>query len=93
MKKTVRGFEYHEFKDSNDSMYTIQKSSWAEDDAIWFGIDKPKLTIFEDGNKGKYVNSKLPENWMVSSRMHLSRKQVAELLPILQKFVDTGEIY
>jgi hypothetical protein len=29
---------------------------------------------------------------MVDSRMHLSREQVAELLPILQKFVDTGEL-
>jgi hypothetical protein len=28
----------------------------------------------------------------VDSRMHLNRKQVAELLPILQKFVETGEL-
>jgi hypothetical protein len=27
-----------------------------------------------------------------TGRMHLSREQVAELLPYLQKFVDTGEI-
>ncbi|MBY6918144.1 hypothetical protein FDB50_15550 [Clostridium botulinum] len=26
------------------------------------------------------------------SRMHLSREQVKEILPILQKYVDTGEI-
>ena len=28
----------------------------------------------------------------VSSRMHLNREQVAKLLPILQKFVETGEL-
>ncbi len=62
------------------------------DDNIWLGIDKPKLTVFEDENMGKYIETVIPKTWMVDSRMHLSRKQVAELLPILQKFVETGEL-
>ena len=62
------------------------------DDFIWLGIDKPKLTVFENENMGKYIETVLPKTWMVDSRMHLSREQVAELLPILQKFVDTGEL-
>ena len=32
------------------------------------------------------------DNPKVDGRMHLSRDQVAELLPILQKFVETGEL-
>lgn len=38
------------------------------------------------------MNTELPKTWRVHSKMHLSRNQVAELLPILQKFVETGEI-
>ena len=30
--------------------------------------------------------------WTPGDRMHLNQKQVAELLPIMQKFVKTGEI-
>jgi len=50
------------------------------------------LTVFENEDMGKYIETVLPKTWMVDSRMHLSREQVAELLPILQKFVDTGEL-
>ncbi len=90
MKKTERGFNYVKFIDLYGKEYSIQESSLATDDAIWFGIDNPQITIFEDNNKGKYINTKLPENWVVASRMHLNREQVAELIPILQKFVDQG---
>ena len=34
----------------------------------------------------------IPEEVLLCTRMHLSREQVAELMPVLQKFVDTGEI-
>ena len=92
MKKTSRGFSYHEFNDLYGTKCSLQKSSLATDDAIWFGCDDTKLTVFEDENMGKYITTKLPKNWMVDSRMHLNREQVKELLPILQKFVETGEL-
>ena len=92
IEATERGFKVGKFRDSYNNDCSIQKSSSAMDDYIWLGIDKPKLTVFEDENMGKYINTVLPKNWMVDSRMHLSRKQVAELLPALQKFVETGDL-
>ena len=38
-----------------------------------------------------YLKS-VPDEVLMTTRMHLNRKQVAKLLPVLQKFVDTGEI-
>lgn len=92
LERNQRGFENGKFTDSYSNECSIQKSSAAMDDFIWLGIDKPKLTVFENENMGKYIETVLPKTWMVDSRMHLSREQVAELLPILQKFVDTGEL-
>jgi len=92
MEKTQRGFSIDNFKDLYGEECSIQKSSLATDDAIWLGIDNPKLTVFEDENMGKYLNVQLPKNFMVSSRMHLNREMVEKLLPVLQKFVETGEL-
>jgi len=92
IERTERGFEEVKFEDSYNNKCIIQKSSKAVDDFIWIGISEPKLTVFEDKKMESYINTVLPDNWMVHSQMHLSRKQVAELLPILQRFVDTGDL-
>ena len=92
LKQTSRGFDYSKFNDGYGLECSIQKSSSAMDDYIWLGIDKPKLTVFQDASKGKYIEMEMPENFSVDSRMHLNREQVAELLPLLQKFVETGEL-
>ena len=92
IKKTQRGFGIVNSKDQHGTECSIQKSSSAMDDFIWLGIDNPKLTVFKDESMGQYLETTLPKTWMVDSRMHLSREQVAELLPILQKFVETGEL-
>ena len=91
MKKTERGFSIKEFEDSYGEMCSLQKSS-SVDDKIWFGIDNPKLTIFADSSKGKYAIVDMPDNFMVNSRMHLTRKQVKKLLPYLENFVKTGDL-
>ena len=64
--KTNRGFGLIEFTDDKGEKCSIQKSSLALKQAIWFGCDK--------------------------FRMHLTRSEVKKLIPILQLFVDTGEI-
>ena len=92
MKKTGRGFSIIEFIDRYDVKCSLQKSSLATEDAIWFGVDDTKFTIFEDEKMGKYITTKLPDNFSVNTRMHLTQEQVKELLPTLQKFVDTGEL-
>jgi len=57
-------------------------------DAICLGIDNPKITVYEDRGLGDYVVVECPEGWSVNGRMYLSKDQVAELLPFLQKFVE-----
>ena len=92
MEKTERGFSINEFTDSYGESCSIQKSSAAMEDLIWLGIDNPKLTIFEDENMGKYLITDMPKTFSVSTRMHLNQEQVKYLLPMLQKFVETGEL-
>ena len=40
-----------------------------------------------------WVKVPLPEGTLLSGRMHLTQYQVIELLPILQRFADTGSIH
>ena len=64
--RTERGFDITEFTDLYGSKCSLQKSSLASQDAVWFGV--------------------------FAHRMHLTRKQVADLLPYLKRFVKTGEL-
>ena len=88
--KTHRGFKIIEFKDLYGDQCNIQKSSLATEDAIWFGIENGNPKILKNGEG--WVEFPIPEEVLISTRMHLTRDQVEKLLPILQKFVDTGEI-
>lgn len=81
IKFNQRGFAWLSFKDRFKQECSLQKSSIASEDCIWLGVDRgiPK----GPGLKGEEINS----------RMHLTRKQVRALLPHLQRFVETGELY
>jgi hypothetical protein len=97
MKKTQRFFDYGEFTDYYGVKCSIQKSSLATDDAIWLGVNDPEPKILaskvmEGGRGTGWVKYPIHEDVFINTRMHLSREQVAELIPILQKFVDTGDI-
>jgi hypothetical protein len=92
--KTQRGFALYEFKDRNDTVCTVQKSSLETEDAIWLGAKTLEVQHFKAGkgwNKLEFNNT-VCEHWVGNERMHLTKKQVKALLPILQKFVETGEI-
>lgn len=98
-KKTKRGFSLIEFNDSNGLTCSIQKSSSADEDKIWFGISNDIVRECRVDTMEGWQNIDLnsikhaPENSIiVENRMHLNQKQVAELIPILQEFVKTGEI-
>lgn len=75
--RTNRGFDYAEFDDLYGAGCSIQKSSLAFTEAIWFGLRECPDDV--DGHP-------------IAPRMHLSQEQVAVLLPILQRFVETGEL-
>jgi len=103
LKKTARGFAYYEFKDDNGINCTLQKSSSALTDKIWLGADAEIKEFYpppREMDEAWFDVTDLsplkhrPENEIhVFSRMHLTRNQVKKILPILQRFVETGEIY
>lgn len=93
IKKTTtnRGFVLYMFKDRYNVECSLQESSLATEEAIWFGCDNanPRLFIPNAG----WQKIELPkENVVCDTRMHLTREQVKELLPLLQKFVDDGNL-
>lgn len=82
-KKTERGFGFYEFKDRYGFECSLQESSLV-DPSIWLGADKSS-----DG-KPVGVIGELVNGHVLDGRMHLSQEQVAELLPLLHYFVETG---
>ena len=93
--KTERGFPLIKFQDLYDKQCSLQKSSLASKEAIWLGIDDadPKILAskIKEGGTG-WVKYPINPDVLLHTRMHLTQEQVAELLPHLQKFVETGEI-
>jgi len=103
MEKTTtnRGFDLGKFTDRYGVKCSIQKSSLATEDAIWLGVDdpEPKIMASQAAHHGiqteetsGWVPYPIPKDVLLKTRMHLTQDQVAELLPMLQKFVETGEI-
>ena len=93
-KTTERGFGLFEFQDKYGAKCSLQDSSLATEPAIWFGVDDadPKIMACKviEGGKGwtKYL---IPEDVLLTTRMHLTQEQVKALLPILTHFAETGE--
>jgi hypothetical protein len=94
-KITDRGFSCIEFEDRYGQGCSIQKSSLASEDAIWFGIDDPNPQIMAskvmEGGTG-WVKYPIPGDVLITTRMHLTIEQVEALIPVLQNFVKTGEV-
>lgn len=93
-KETSRGFKYFEFIDKGGNSCSLQKSS-SSGDLIWLGVDDANPKILESKIKPNgigWVEYPIPEYVLLTTRMHLTRDQVEKLIPILQNFVDTGEI-
>lgn len=86
---TKRGFPYGTSKDFYKKDCSIQTSSIATEQCIWLGIDNPDPQIMSSDGWKPFD---LPDGINLTTRMHLSREQVATLLPILQRFVETGKI-
>ncbi len=98
---TGRGFAYYRFQESHGEKCSLQKSSAAETDYIWLGFDEINLKTFTPygvpTSWKEYEDKELPKVFncdtvITNTRMHLNREQVKALIPILQKFADTGEI-
>ena len=98
---TARGFAMVEFKDAYDASCSIQQSSNAGYDALWLGIDDvdPKVMASQASSVGVdtyettgWVKYPIPEEVLLSSRMHLNREQVEGLVNHLQTWLKEGEL-
>lgn len=78
VKPTSRGFSRIDFDDLYGARCSVQKSSAAEFDAIWLGANEAAV----------HPTTKEP----MGCRMHLTRMDVAWLLPILEHFAKTGDL-
>jgi len=105
LKTTGRGFPIGEFTDRYNHKCSIQVSSLAAESCIWLGIDNVEPLIMSsdairmglrertfDENDNGWVPFEIPKEVLLSTRMHLTQEMVAELLPMLQKFAETGEL-
>ena len=98
---TQRGFSLGEFTDRYGEKCSIQKSSLATEDAIWLGVDNPNPKILaskaaslgvETTETTGWIPYPIPKEVLMSTRMHLTQDMVRQLIPLLQRFADTGEL-
>ena len=94
--KTNRGFALGEFVDYNGQKCTIQKSSLADADCIWVGVDDAnplimasdaaRLGLPTHGQSTGWVPYHIPKEVLLSTRMHINadmaRALVAEMAAI-----------
>lgn len=106
VQHTLTGWEYIEFKDHYDQGCSLQVSSLAEYEkpgtsAVWLGMNEvePKVLASEAsqyGIKAKettgWVDYPIPVGVQLSSRMHLSRENVAALINHLQSWLDNDTL-
>lgn len=76
---TNRGFRLVEFRDSHENDCSIQESSSALTPMLWLGCNAA-------------IHTSVNGTPLCLSRMHLSQERVRELIPLLQYFVETGEL-
>ena len=94
-KKTERGFNYKEFKDSSGVVCSIQKSSSAMQDKIWLGAKEiGLLKMDKQGGGWQEIDTTSTEHhsYLANNRMHLNIKQAKKLIKELQYFVDNGDL-
>jgi hypothetical protein len=78
IETTERGFIRGDFLDRYKAACSIQESSLAEEDCIWLGCDHETIHHVTGEPCG--------------ARMHLTQAMAAELIPLLQVFVETGRL-
>jgi hypothetical protein len=90
LNKTNRGFGRIDFIDRYEAECSLQESSLATEAAIWFGTNEAKPQVLVQGKGWQPVE--FPEDTLFNTRMHLTQKQVKELLPYLQHFAEHGTL-
>ena len=102
--KTHRGFELVTFRDCYGVECSLQQSSLAELEqpgasAVWLGVDEPNPQVLASQAASVGVSTGQATGWVpypiseavsITTRMHLTRDQVAELIPLLEQWLKTG---
>ena len=98
--KTARGFEVQHFADDYGVDCSLQESSSVVPH-IWLGVHKPThKVLWSDAAKvgiktaedAGWYDYPIPEEVLVSSRMHLSQKQAKKLAKRLEYFAKHGRL-
>lgn len=89
-EKTERGFARMEFKDRYGVECSLQKSSLATEDAIWFGVNDANPRYCVPGEGWKPYQYPEGVEMTHNDRMHLSQGQMKRFIPILKHFAQTG---
>ena len=90
---TQRGFGRYNFVDDYGAECSLQRSSSGV--RIWLGCNDIGLRVgypWRDVSEEELKTLLKAEELVSNSRMHLNVEQVKALIPILQKFVETGDI-
>lgn len=104
VEATSRGFEIIHFKDRYGAPCTLQMSSLADYaqpgiSAVWLGVEDadPRVLASEAESVGVKTNElsgwvpyQIPEDVLLTTRMHLDREQVAALIVHLQSWLSRG---
>jgi len=93
-RKTQRGFTLTEFTDLYGAKCSIQESSIAtEGGAIWLGVDDPDPKILAsktpEGGTG-WVPYPIPDDVLLTTRMHLNTEMAKKLVVLLNYFIEEG---
>lgn len=98
VKSTPRGFTVVAFQDSYGANCSIQESSAIGDYSdsfdrpgssyIWLGLDDadPKISAATG-----WIDYPIPNDVLLSTRMHLNREQVKSLIERLNQWLDSGD--
>lgn len=104
MIKVIEGngiFPHARFDDFYNNSCSIQLSSLVREECIWLGVDDAKPMILAKYAKSHGIDTDQNTGWVkypissdvkFTTRMHLTREQVKDLLPLLENFAKTGEL-
>ena len=96
--KTHRGFQIINFNDLYGAPCSLQQSSLAKyaqpgSSAVWFGPDNadPKIMASKTPQGGNgWVPFAIPDDVSLTTRAHLDRKMVKQLISYLQTWLECG---
>ena len=94
LRETIdnRGLKVIEFRDICDIEFSIKK---CPNELLQININDSEPSILKydpDDNREEWIDYSIPEDTYVNIKIHLSKEQVKEIIPILCNYAYTGEL-